>query len=418
MISSTRTTPMVLCLLIASCMSVEESGYDAKGSNVSQQNGFTNSPSQKNLMTKLDGGRDNKWVIHVKYHPSRSFSPEDKAKIEATIEEDINIWLQSLRDKNIDVVKTIEVTSGRVFTPDLTIEFNPRSRQPKESTTTFEKAALRGTRITINMETQTNLSDDSLIPGTSDYSRNTLRHELGHALGLNDTYDVRTRKATGLHPPSLMSSFYNQFNDSSRLAHLTKDDIDSLLIYYKIIHEGLYPSDACVQISELKYDLGPPAGCVPSKPLIYAIQYYDDMDDFVIGDLLEDSRVKVNDIDKNKNSALHLALTDNKLNMAEAILSSGGDSVDPSLKNIAGNTVLHLATANGQSNQIAAILDKLIANPNTNLALTNDKGETAYDLALDYNNRINTLKISGEPTFAASNPVFDDNMLQRLNPNP
>ena len=416
-----RGTFVLLWLLpaVLGCrpMPVEE-GHDTKGSNFAQT-GFSGDNKQDNLMKKLDGGRDSKWVVQVKYPDNLNFTPDERKQIEQTVKEDIDLWLQPLRDQGYDVVKEVKVTSRRLFTgSDLIVQFASSTHQQKASTTAFKKAGiLRRVRTMITMRSdRSGLVGDSLIPGTTNFSRNTLRHEIGHAFGLDDTYDVRARKAVGLHPPSIMSSFYNLFNDKSRLASLTQDDIDSLLIHYKVIHEGADPAYACTHNPELVYDdTIDPAGCVPAKPLLYALKYYEDTDDFVIGDFLEDSRVKANDTDDNKNSALHLALTSNKLNMAASLLAHLGSRIDPTIQNNSGNTALHLAAAKGQGNQVAGILNNLLNNPSVNLALTNSSGMTAYDVALDYNDRVSKLS-SSQPAFAANNPTFDKTMLQRLNP--
>ena len=240
------TLAIVAYMLLANCMEIEE-GYDAKFSNRAHTDP-PNSPYHNNLMKKIVGGAK-KLNIHVKYSGDLNLTKVDKNKIEEIIHEDLNMLLKPLRDKGYDIVQKdkINVKEKSFFggKPDLTIEFV--SNSSKASNWVPGKI----TMYEANSYESKTLSGDNLLPGTEKHSRSTLRHELLHALGLNDTDKDRAGASTGgspntagKHLESLASCYHNAYHDFSILATPTKDDISGVIHYYNSLKHGS-PSNDC-----------------------------------------------------------------------------------------------------------------------------------------------------------------------------
>ena len=391
---------LLVTTLLVSCYPGSEPSADTKFSSFDQsRNPFLSWFFNRKILIKMV--HEKKWRIGIKYDKDTNFTPDQKKELETAIEKALNTWLEPVREYSKgyggrNVVEKFEF-----------IEINPRPfkryhkrepRQPIDLEITFKegwgrshwrpkvfsgvgmvrmfKGNIKNGWITYSGE-----SGDNKIPQNSSiyYSWNTLLHEIGHAFGLCDTYPEGRRKSTGgsdetsgEHAESAMSALGHELKD--RQMELTRDDIVGIQHIYRFNVLGYEDEENCV-CAEFKWDK-PSKGCIPKHPVIFATKYGDKP---ILERLLNgDPNVNVNETDP------------------------------------LGNTALHHAVANGKSEKAEKLINELLNHPNIDPEIPNNEDNTAYDLAIDYNEKVASL---GKEEQAAVNPIFDDDILRRLNPN-
>ena len=182
-----------------------------------------------------------------------------------------------------------------------------------------------------------------------------LVHEMGHTLGLADTYlrgvdwgkpelDKGGRDATkGTQPSSIMAG-----EDKHRGGGLLgRDDKNGIIWLYKAIYEGLALRDCFFPDYELEEE---PLGCRPKYPLIFGLKHGIEVIAILI--LEQDEGLDVNVRDADGMTALHHAVF-NKYTWVVKVLMQRDDL--RYYKNNDGKTPLQLATALGL-NEIAALI--------------------------------------------------------------
>ncbi len=173
------------------------------------------------------------------------------------------------------------------------------------------------------------------------YSLATLAHEVGHALGLSDTYveyrrtdsgklveadssvvirynrsDCGSQAMVGCQPLSLMNKLVWLIEDDSK-PHLGADDIEGIKWLYRyVFDEG---AEGCPRgfISELTT-----RGCVPENPLAFALQQ-GDIDNAI--ELLSERGLAIDSQDEKGNTVMHYA--------AQRAASHGGHFYRKGLEN-------------------------------------------------------------------------------------
>ena len=183
-----------------------------------------------------------------------------------------------------------------------------------------------------------------------------LVHEMGHTLGLADTYlrgvdwgkpelDKGGADHTkGTQPASIMAGV-SKFHRGGGL--LGRDDKNGIIWLYKAIYEGLALRDCFFPDYELEEE---PLGCRPKYPLIFGLKHGIEVIAILI--LEQDEGLDVNVRDADGMTALHHAVL-NKYTWVVKVLMQRDDL--KYYKNNDGQTPLQLATAFG-FNEIAALI--------------------------------------------------------------
>lgn len=380
---------------------------------------------------------EKKWHISIKYDNGVNFTKDKKKELEKTVEEALRVWLAPVREySKKDVVDDFEF-----------IEKNPphfrryqkrKPQKPVDLEIAFKNRLGKSyfvSRLTDGLgmirmykEIEIPSSADSHVPqNASDYSWNTLLHELGHAFGLLDTYPGLLsiygwgRKSTGgswdtsgKHAESIMSGSVS-FSIGKR-AELTYDDKIGIQDLYRYYVLGYKDKRECSS-EEFKWDKDS-AGCIPKYPIIFAAKHGDKLT--LLSILLSDPSVNVNETDPLGNTALHEAVMRGKDNVVGILLDMDMDmdkkiryyrdlkgfrdlGIDVNIPNNDGETPLHFLVANGYSDTSERILNHLLRS-SVDLSVKNNKGKTPYDHAKEYE------LISG------GEHKFPDEFLDRLNP--
>ena len=181
----------------------------------------------------------------------------------------------------------------------------------------------------------------------------TLTHELGHTIGLADTYArpgvMRSRggfqSTSGTQPGSVMAG---NFVRDTPLA-LREDDKRGIVWLYKYFYEDLARDDCffpdyvyeVYQVSEV-HEVG---GCVPKYPLIFEVKHSPPL--YALRLLEEDPTLDVNAQDVGGMTALHYAVMYEKEEVVKALLAH--EDIKSSLKNKEGETPLDIALAANNS---------------------------------------------------------------------
>ena len=206
----------------------------------------------------------------------------------------------------------------------------------------------------------------------------TLIHELGHALGLDDTYiSVREGKiknngglaqTVGTQPTSIMSGRVVGDPDEPML-HITEDDVRGILWLYKHFHEGLPIEDCFFPDYVLEED---PRGCIPKYPLIFELKH--GYPHRAIRMLDEDPNLDVNAQDDSGSTALHYAVMAEHEEVVEHLLSQKRRKpIKPFLRDKHGRSALAIARKSKLNDMITLLLEHpltLPVHPKDKLATT------------------------------------------------
>ena len=165
-------------------------------------------------------------------------------------------------------------------------------------------------------------------------------HELGHAMGLGDTYvkDIASvvskggiKGTVGTQPPSLMSS---------HLHHISKDDVNGVIWLYKRVYENLNIDDCFFQDYEFENS---PDGCRPKYPLIFEIKQGNES--FALQMIDQDRSLNINVQDRDGRTAMHHAVIGKQFLVVQMLLSE--KNIKPNVKDAEGYTPAQLANKLG-----------------------------------------------------------------------
>ena len=155
-----------------------------------------------------------------------------------------------------------------------------------------------------------------------------LSHELGHALGMADTYivDKDKKRSTGgmdwtlgKQPGSLMAGF----SLTEPPVYLSEDDIKGIIWLYKYLYEGL-PANDCF-FPDYVYE-EETRGCRPKYPLIFEVKH--GVPFTVNWFLRDDPTFDVNARDASKMTALHYAVLRDSREIVERLLQHANIQVN------------------------------------------------------------------------------------------
>ncbi len=178
-------------------------------------------------------------------------------------------------------------------------------------------------------------------------------HELGHAMGLDDTYvgrfgeDVPSvskggmEETVGTQPPSIMSS--HSFFGAPR--YISKDDANGIVWLYKHTYENVALDDCLFPNYEFEQS---PDGCRPTNPLIFEIRYGKSL--FAEQIIDQDKNLDINARDQHGFTALHYAIVLEKFTVVQKLLAH--KDIDLNAKDPEGNTPAQLADKLGMEKML------------------------------------------------------------------
>ena len=211
------------------------------------------------------------WTIGYMYSEKCAAKdrPDDK-ELQRAITEALQTWLQPLRDyTDRPIVNNFHF----VKLPD----WNEQDLRLDEE---FKKLAVRfGFICDLNKKAFAKIGDvfppEITMPVTPQVNlrtRETLLHELGHAMGLDDTYIRKDRedKSAGGLPFTVGAQPYSTMAGNAGVGHtdLKKDDKNGIVWLYKHLHEGLAKTDCF--FSDYEFEAAT-AGCRPKHPLLFEL---------------------------------------------------------------------------------------------------------------------------------------------------
>ena len=204
-----------------------------------------------------------------------------------------------------------------------------------------------------------------------------LAHEMGHALGLADTYAREDRGELGLSKGGLDATRGTQPNSIMALLSnhrggelLGKDDKNGIIWLYKHIYENQPFEDCFFTDYELE---NTPRGCVPKCPLIFEIKWVSEIGAiFVIRD---DENINVNVQDEDGMTALHHTVLNEYARLLEALIKR--DDIKLNTQATDGMTVLHYAVLQ----ELDEVVKELLAHEDIIPFLRDRHGRSALQIA-------------------------------------
>ncbi len=262
------------------------------------------------LITKV---HEDQWTIHYSYGDNCPVEERNNdAALTAAVTKVLQMWLQPLRDytpkpivndfryQRIDIADWKNAPDpsiifrpadlGIVFHCDLGISYAHIGRFRFDETSYLEMHS-----------TTTNVEATGFMSG--------LVHEMGHAFGLADTYDVPVAGELGLSKGGLDSTRGTQPSSIMMGASghreegmLGRDDKNGIIWLYKVTYEGLSIRDCFFTDYELEPE---PLGCVPKHPLIFELKHGLEVRGLRM--IEEDKSLDINAQDETGMTALHYA---------------------------------------------------------------------------------------------------------------
>lgn len=179
-----------------------------------------------------------------------------------------------------------------------------------------------------------------------------LTHELGHTMGLGDTYigriELEPSKSTGGLPETVGTQPASVMGVAG-ITHITDDDRNGIVWTYKVAYEDL-PQDDCF-FPNYRFEESP-EGCVPKAPLLFEL--LQGHREFAVDVLKHDKNIDVNARDESGSTALHHAIFQGYTGIAMTLLTH--DEIWVSPRNKDGKIPLDLAREFGEKQIIALLL--------------------------------------------------------------
>ena len=292
------------------------------------------------------------WKIGYRYGPE--CTPADKQNGKAlteAISAALRTWLEPLKELNPER----PITDSFVY--QLHDDFNPNLREDPEEIRK-ELEGLQAVDLLVTFRCTQGISGapiGRIYPpqvvmrrgtGITPWLLSTLIHELGHTLGLADTYArpglMRSRGGlqwtSGTQPTSMMAGNY----DGDTPLILGEDDKRGIVWLYKYFYEDLATDDCFFDDYVFEEE---PRGCVPKYSLIFEVKHSPPI--YALRLLEEDPTIDINAQDESGMPALHYAVMSEKEEVVKALLAH--KDINPSLKDNQGRTPADIALATGHA---------------------------------------------------------------------
>lgn len=322
---------------------------------------------RNNLIKKVHADH---WVISYKYGDDCTIENRPAQKdLEAAITKALQVWLRPLRDMETKhpIVNEFRYKGGVnvVGASNLRLLFYCGEPKHRSGALVFDKAEWDPF---VEIDAGTDVNHPFFIY--------VLIHELGHAMGLGDTYARGGNWTTkgglnitaGTQPAAAMVWIVFPYTNQ----HLTEDDKNGIVWLYKVEHEGLDRGDCF--FSNYKFE-AVPAGCVPKSPLIFEIRQGHTT--FARQVLNDDRNIDLNAQDDTGATALIHAIKGRHWQIAKELFFRIGLNVN--LRDESGSTALHYAILQGDTEIVEALLshEEIWVRPR------NKAGKTPIDFARD-----------------------------------
>ena len=267
----------------------------------------------KTRLVLMASVHEESWTIGYMYSEKCAAKdrPNDK-ELQRGITEALQTWLQPLRD----------YTKRPIVNDFRFVKLRDWNEQDLRFDEEFKKLAVRFGFIcdlnnTAFAQVGTNLPPDitmSITPQINLSHREAILHELGHAMGLDDTY-IRPNGneessgglpfTRGTQPRSVMAGRRGTaFFDQQGRFQLGDDDRRGIIWLYKHLHEGLVKTDCF--FSDYAFE-ETPAGCRPKYPLLF--EFKQDIPESQTLDIVRhDKNIDLNARDRHGMTALHYAV--------------------------------------------------------------------------------------------------------------
>lgn len=303
------------------------------------------------------------WIIGYRYS-SVNCPVEQRIKnirLEEAITTALQTWLRPLRD--LPTEKPIVDDFRYQLVEDVAhgihdhfgIELNGDLLKPLDLRVTFY-CSDNQTRSTAILSDNPEYAPEIYIKPDIDHHsfKYVLTHELGHAMGLGDTYVGRSEfekvpsKSTGGLPETVSTQPASVMGVVG-IAQITDDDRNGIVWTYKVAYEDL-PQDDCF-FQNYRFEESP-EGCVPKAPLLFEL--LQGHREFAVDVLKHDKNIDVNARDESDSTALHHAIFQGYTGIAITLLTY--DEIWISPRNKDGKTPLDLAREFGEKKMIALLL--------------------------------------------------------------
>ena len=328
------------------------------------------------------------WDIGYRYGDDCKVDNRPEAKdLEEAITKALQIWLQPLRD-----MKTKQpIINDFRYQRQADLRIDNRKHLDLGVTFYCDPKGRSGARISedpnvpphVVIDVGTDVNDQVFIF--------VLIHELGHAMGLGDTYTLRVANWTtkggleltrGTHPAAVMA--FHVYPRTKQ--YLSEDDKNGIIWLYKVEYEGLDPADCFFPNYEFEKT---PEGCVPKYPLIFEIRQ--GHEGYALRVLEDDKNIDINAQDSIGFTALHYAVKGGHILVIEALLAR--DELNVNLRDESGSTALHYAVLKGSPEVLALLL----SHPDIWIRPRNKAGKSPITLARDLGNDALVDKLKNHP---------------------
>ena len=219
-----------------------------------------------------------------------------------------------------------------------------------------------------------------------------LLHEMGHAFGLADTYDVPVAGELGLSKGGLDSTRGTQPSSIMMGASghreegmLGRDDKNGIIWLYKVTYEGVSIRDCFFTDYKLE---NVPLGCVPKQPLIFELKHGLEVRGLRM--IEEDKSLDLNAQDAEGRTALHYAVLHEynrcvKVLLGHKVILGGrvinlprNNDINANAQDKAGRTALHYAV----SHELDKVVEALLAHADIVPFLRDNEGRSALQIAV------------------------------------
>ncbi len=314
-------------------------------------------PQLENLKQLITEINKPQWKIGYRYDVD--CKPEDRQNDEAlkeAISTSLRMWLAPLKELNPDRPIVDK------FVYELQADFISRELEDLEERRAVDLQVTFGCKKGVSyaaigiifppavfMKLGTEVKGD-MLP--------VLIHEVGHAMGLADTYArpgvMRSRgglKGTaGIQPASIMSGHFLFLPDGDKLLdNISEDDKRGMVWLYKYFDEGLAYEDCFFADYIFEEET---EGCRPRHPLIFETKHNPPAS--VLQLLKDDPTIDINAQDVSGMTALHYAVMNEYEEVVITLLAH--KDIKPFLSDKQGRTALRIARERGLDKIIALLL--------------------------------------------------------------
>ncbi len=338
---------VVVATFVVSCRPDEEEDISEVEFVAGTQEGIISRTQGYSIMKKV---HKDKLIIDYKFDGNCGgrFKGQPVTRLKEAISQSLRVWLAPLKSRG-NIVDTFEFRESEfkiINKPDFIVIFKCKVGRSYVIDTTFTALKLNLFQMTDNVRDSNKYYKIPSVTSQNKYSLATLHHEIGHIIGLGDTYvdesflagltrhtdsDGGATTTIGSQPLSVMNSHLMAVSSTGEL-QLGADDVAGVNWLYRYYIVGDIDRDDCP--GEYRYEEST-KGCVPIYPVIFAVtqnNYH------AVRKLLASDTKHINQQDTRGNTALHYAAISLELHgdkLYKYLLDKGANKL---IKNNNGDT--------------------------------------------------------------------------------